>query len=221
MKPSRSLPADPADPGLRRDYRSAPLLEAEVHADPVEQFRDWFQQAVALDLPLPNAMALATATRDGKPAVRYVLLKDLSAAGFSFYTHASSAKGKQIADNPEVALAFYWSQMHRQVRVEGQARLLSAAESDAYFNTRPDDSRLAVWVAEQSSVVESRAFLEARMAELERQYGGEPAPRPANWVGYRVKPERMEFWQGRESRLHDRLLYAWQDGGWRLSRLAP
>ena len=206
---------------LRRDYRHVALQEQEAKDDPVEQFKGWFQQAIDFGVPLPNAMALATATRDGKPTVRYVLLKDISERGFSFYTHSVSVKGRQIAENPDVALVFYWSQMHRQVRMEGKACLLANAESDAYFNTRPHDSRLAVWVADQSSPVESREFLENRMAEIAERYPGDFVPRPDTWVGYTVTPECMEFWQGRESRLHDRLLYTREDGGWKLVRLAP
>ncbi len=206
---------------LRREYRHVALREQEVSANPVEQFKDWFRQAVDFGVPLPNAMALATATKDGKPTVRYILLKDISEQGFSFYTHSVSVKGKQMAENPDVALVFYWSQMHRQVRVEGKAHQLSDEESDAYFNTRPHDSRLAVWVADQSSLVESREFLENRMTEMAERYPDKAVPRPATWVGYRVAPERIEFWQGRESRLHDRLLYTRQAKGWKLTRLAP
>ena len=206
---------------LRREYRHVALLEQDVSANPIEQFKDWFGQAVEYGVPIPNAMALATATRDGKPTVRYVLLKDVSEGGFSFYTHSVSVKGKQIAENPDVALVFYWSQMHRQVRVEGKAYLLTDEESDAYFKTRPYDSRLAVWVADQSVQVESREFLENKIAEIAERYPGESVPRPTTWVGYRVVPDSMEFWQGRESRLHDRLLYTREDVGWKLVRLAP
>ena len=206
---------------LRREYRHVALLEQDASDDPIEQFKDWFGQAVEFGVPLPNAMALATATKDGKPTVRYVLLKDISEQGFSFYTHSISVKGRQIAENPDVALVFYWTQMHRQVRVEGKACLLTNAEADAYFNTRPNDSRLAVWIADQSSPVESREFLEDSMAEIAERYPDDFVPRPATWVGYRVMPERMEFWQGRESRLHDRLLYTREGGGWKIVRLAP
>ncbi len=206
---------------LRREYRHVALNEQDAMDDPVEQFKDWFRQAVEFGVPLPNAMALATATRDGKPTARYVLLKDINERGFSFYTHSVSVKGRQIAENPDVALVFYWSQMHRQVRVEGKAYLLSNEETDAYFNSRPYDSRLAVWVADQSSLVESRAFLENRMAEIGERYPGDIVPRPATWVGYRVAPECIEFWQGRESRLHDRLLYTRENDNWKRVRLAP
>ena len=206
---------------LRQEYRHVPLLEQDADPDPVEQFRGWFGQAVDYGVPLPNAMALATATKDGKPTVRFVLLKDVSERGFSFYTHSVSLKGRQIADNPEAALVFYWTQMHRQVRIDGKAYQLTDDEADAYFNTRPHDSRLAVWVADQSVEVESREFLENRMAEIAEQYPDESVPRPATWVGYRVVPDSMEFWQGRESRLHDRLLYTREEDGWKIVRLAP
>ena len=206
---------------LREEYRHLPLLEQDAHEDPIEQFKRWFAQAVDYGVPLPNAMALATATQDGKPSVRFVLLKDVSAQGFSFYTHAISAKGRQMQKNPDVALVFYWTQMHRQIRIEGTAHLLSDAEADAYFNTRPRGSRLAVHVADQSTEVESRAFLEHRMSDLAAQYRDETIPRPPTWVGYRVVPERIEFWQGRENRLHDRLLYTKEDSDWKIVRLAP
>ncbi len=203
------------------EYRYAALHEEDVKADPIEQFKDWFQQAMDADVPLPNAMVLATATQQGKPTARFVLLKDISQAGFSFYSHCVSVKGKQMAENPQVALVFYWSPMHRQVRVEGMVEQLPAEDADRYFDSRPHDSRLAVWVADQSSEVESRAYLQARMAEIEKQYPGEHVPRPDTWVGYRIQPEVMEFWQGRESRLHDRLLYSRCEGAWEMIRLAP
>jgi len=206
---------------LRQEYRHVALNEEDVKDEPIEQFKDWFQQAVDFDVPLPNAMVLATATRQGKPTARFVLLKEVNQAGFSFYSHSVSVKGKQMAENPEVALVFYWSQMHRQVRVEGVVEQLSDEESDDYFNSRPHDSRLAVWVAEQSSEVESRGYLEARMSEIEKQYPGEHVPRPDAWVGYRVKPQTIEFWQGRENRLHDRLVYTRNEQSWEMIRLAP
>ena len=206
---------------LRQEYRHVALLEQDADPNPVAQFKDWFGQAVDYGVPLPNAMALATATGDGKPNVRFVLLKDISDKGLSFYTHSVSVKGREMAENPDVALVFYWTQMHRQVRVEGRAYMLSDEEADAYFDTRPHDSRLAVWVADQSVEVESREFLESRMAEMAERYPDESVPRPATWVGYRVVPERIEFWQGRESRLHDRLLYTREGDGWKIVRLAP
>ena len=206
---------------LRQEYRHVPLLEQEAHADPVEQFKDWFGQAVDYGVPLPNAMALATVAKDGKPTLRFVLLKDVSDRGFSFYTHSVSVKGRQIADNPDVALVFYWTQMHRQVRIDGRAYLLTDDEADAYFDTRPHDSRLAVWVANQSTPVPGREYLEDRMAEIARRYPDDTVPRPTTWVGYRVVPDSVEYWQGRESRLHDRLLYTREDGGWKIVRLAP
>ncbi len=205
---------------LRREYRQVLLDEEKMNDDPVLEFESWFDQAVRLELELPNAMVLAT-VKDGKPAARYVLLKSFGQDGFVFFTHAVSAKGRQLADNPFAALVFYWSPIHRQVRVEGRVVGVSDQEADEYFASRPHGSRVAVWVADQSSEVESRTYLEERMAQLEEEYPGE-VPRPETWTGYRVIPDNIEFWQGRENRLHDRVLYRKSDDGdWSKSRLAP
>lgn len=207
---------------MRVEYTYTGLLEEEVRAHPVDQFEAWFGEAVAAELDLPNAMILATADADGRPDARYVLLKGFDHDGFVFYSHTDSDKGAQLAANPRAALVFYWHPMHRQVRIEGAAELLGEAPADEYFRTRPRGSQLSAWVARQSSTVEHRGSLLRRMGELEEQYEGRPVPRPPNWKGYRVVPERMEFWQGQENRLHDRLLYTRGDGDtWRLVRLAP
>ena len=205
---------------LRREYRQVVLDENEMNSDPILEFESWFDHAVNLELELPNAMVLAT-VKDGRPAARYVLLKSFDHDGFVFFTHTVSAKGKQLADNPCAALVFYWSPIHRQVRIEGNVVSVSDEEADEYFASRPHGSRVAVWVADQSSEVESRGQLENRMAELEKEYPDE-VPRPDTWAGYRVVPESIEFWQGRENRLHDRVLYRKSGvNAWEKTRLAP
>jgi pyridoxamine 5'-phosphate oxidase len=207
---------------MRVEYRHVALHEQEISADPIAQFREWFQGAVDCGIDVPNAMVLATADAQGRPSARYVLLKGLDADGFVFFTHSVSDKGKQLRDNPRAALVFYWAPMHRQVRVEGDVSEVSAAEADDYFASRPYGSQISVLVAPQSSTVSGRNFLEQRAAELDREFAGGPVPRPDTWTGYRVWPDRMEFWQGRENRLHDRLCYERQAGGtWRTRRLAP
>ena len=206
---------------LRREYRHATLNENEMHMDPIVAFDTWFQQAIDLELQLPNAMTLATVNGEGKPAARYVLLKSFDKSGFVFFTHSVSSKGQQIAKTPYAALVFYWSPIHRQVRIEGTVERVSEKEADEYFASRPYGSRIAVWVADQSSIIESREFMEEKVRELEQQYP-EDVPRPETWVGYRVKPESLEFWQGRENRLHDRIFYEKDENGdWRKHRLAP
>ncbi len=206
---------------LRREYRHVSLQEAQMQADPIAEFKSWFQQAVDIELELPNAMVLATVDEHGKPAARYVLLKSFDEKGFVFFSHSVSAKGQQIAENPAAALVFYWSPLHRQVRVEGRVEQLSAAAADEYFASRPYGSRIAVWVADQSSTIDSREFMEDRVKMLEEQYP-DSVPRPDTWIGYRVIPDSIEFWQGRESRLHDRILYeTTAGGGWSMKRLAP
>ena len=176
---------------LRQEYRQVLLDENEMNKDPIVEFESWFDYAVKLELPLPNAMVLAT-VKNGKPAARYVLLKSFGQDGFVFFTHAVSAKGKQLADNPFAALVFYWSPIHRQVRIKGSVVGVSEQEADEYFASRPYGSRVAVWVADQSSEVDSRIYLEQRMAELEKEYPDE-VPRPETWTGYRVIPDSIEF----------------------------
>ena len=206
---------------LRNEYSRAGLDESSLRPDPVAQFRGWFEDAIAADLHEPNAMTLATATPDGRPSARVVLLKGYDERGFVFYTNYEGRKGKEIERNPHVALVFYWGELERQVRIEGRASRVSESESDAYYASRPRGSRLGAWASEQSRPVEGRGVLEARLRELERDYEGENIPRPPFWGGYRVEPEAVEFWQGRENRLHDRLVYRRSDEGWEIERLQP
>jgi pyridoxamine 5'-phosphate oxidase len=209
-------------PELRKEYSQAGLSEADVDPDPIRQFRRWFDEAVAAGVPEPNAMTLATATPDGAPSARIVLLKDLSEAGFAFYTNYNGRKAREIAANPRAALVFYWLSMERQVRVEGSVEKTSPAESDAYFRTRPLGARIGARVSPQSEVLPDRAALERRIEEVTAEFADGDVPRPAWWGGYRLRPEAIEFWQGRPSRLHDRLLYRRQPtGAWQMVRLAP
>jgi pyridoxamine 5'-phosphate oxidase len=213
------LPRNVAD--LRKEYTRAGLTESDVASDPVEQFRRWFDEALEADLHEPNAFVLATATRDGLPSARVVLLKGLDERGFVFYTNYEGRKGRELEENPRAALLFYWGELERQVRVEGTVSRTSEEESDAYYASRPRGSRLGAWASEQSRVVEGREFLEDRIGDLEAEYEGREVPRPAFWGGYRVEPEAVEFWQGRENRLHDRIVYRREDGGWKTERLQP
>jgi pyridoxamine 5'-phosphate oxidase len=206
---------------LRRDYASRWLDEAGLADDPVAQFRVWFEEALAAGLLDANAMSLATASASGEPSVRTVLLKDVDDRGFTFFTHYTSAKGRDLAGNPRAALLFFWPALERQVRITGAATRVSREESEAYFASRPLESRWAAWAAPQSDVVPSREVLEARYEDVKARFGSD-VPCPPGWGGLRVRPERMEFWQGRPGRLHDRVLYTRQaDGTWTRSRLAP
>jgi pyridoxamine 5'-phosphate oxidase len=204
---------DPSPTGL--DERSA-------DPDPLRLFRTWLADAVAANLHEPNGMTLATATPDGRPAARLVLLRGHDERGFVFFTNYESRKGRELAANPWAALAFWWPELQRQVRIEGRVEQVIAEESDAYFRSRPRGHRLAAIASPQSRVIPERAVLEKRMHELEQRYPGEDVPRPEHWGGYRVRPEVIEFWQGRANRVHDRLRYERQeDGRWRIQRLAP
>jgi pyridoxamine 5'-phosphate oxidase len=198
------------------------LDEAEVDPNPIKQFAIWFKQAEAAVPILPNAMTLATATREGTPSARVVLLKDFDEGGFVFYTNYESAKGKELDENPVAALCFYWSELGRQVRITGTITKTSREESEAYFHTRPIDSQLGAWASNQSEVISSRTALEDKMEEMLNKYEGRRIPLPPYWGGYRVAPIEFEFWQNRESRLHDRIRYRLDHTGqWMIERLAP
>jgi pyridoxamine 5'-phosphate oxidase len=207
---------------IRREYSRAALTEAELHPDPLEQFRLWFDQALDAEVREPNAMTLATATPDGRPSARIVLLKGVDAEGFIFFTSSDSQKGRELEANPLAALVFFWPELERQVRVTGVARRIGREESESYFQSRPRGSRIGAWASTQSQVIPDRASLETRIAEMETAFPGAEIPLPPFWGGYRIEPESIEFWQGRRSRLHDRLRYTLgPDGGWAIERLAP
>ncbi len=197
------------------------LDEKTIDPDPIKQFQIWFNDAIAAKLPLPEAMTLATATPDGRPSARMVLLKQVDQEGFVFYTNYRSAKAKQLDANPYAALVFYWASLDRQVRVEGSVVKTSAQESRDYFRTRPRESQIGAWASEQSQAISSREVLEARAHELEDLYSDREVDLPEHWGGYRLKPERIEFWKSRIGRLHDRLLYQRDATGWSITRLAP
>jgi len=205
---------------LRQEYMQAGLSEAGAHADPLVQFERWLNDALAAQLPLANAMTLATVSAAGAPDARIVLLKGVDGGGFVFYTNYGSRKGRQLARQPEACLVFLWTQLERQVRIDGRVEKVSATESDAYFASRPVGARLSARASAQSEIVPGREFLE-KAAEKEKQMHGDKPPRPAHWGGYRVIPSRIEFWQGRENRLHDRLLYSRNGDSWKIERLAP
>ena len=207
---------------LRHEYTRAGLSEADVDADPIRQFGVWFEQALAAQVPEPNAMTLATVGVDGRPSARIVLLKGFDAAGFVFHTNYDSQKGKEIAVNPHAALVFFWPELERQVRIEGEVERLSAAESDAYFQSRPLGSRLSAWASRQSEPVADRAVLERELEETQQRFEGRDVPRPPFWGGLRLRPDAIEFWQGGANRLHDRLRYRRATpAAWRIERLSP
>ncbi|MBX9626332.1 MAG: pyridoxamine 5'-phosphate oxidase [Gemmataceae bacterium] len=207
---------------LRQEYTAGGLSEEDAGADPLALFRRWFEQATEAGLAEPNAFALATATPDGAPSVRFVLLKALDDRGFTFFTNTDSRKGLELAANPRAAMCFLWQPLERQVRVEGVVEIVTPAESDDYYARRPLGSRLGAWASPQSAVIPDRAFLEARHAELTAEYPDGNPPRPPNWGGHRILPRVIEFWQGRPSRLHDRVRFTRRpDGSWARDRLAP
>jgi pyridoxamine 5'-phosphate oxidase len=212
---------NPAIADLRQDYRQAALLESEADPNPIAQFQGWFAAAVAAQLPEPNAMTIATATPDGIPSARIVLLKDVDDRGFVFFTNYNSHKGQELTANPQAAIVFLWTELERQVRIQGRVEKIATAESDEYFYSRPPGSRLGAWASNQSEVVASREVLDQQLADLEAKYANQEIPRPEHWGGFRVMPTMIEFWQGRSSRLHDRLRYRSIDGAWVIDRLSP
>ena len=206
---------------LREQYTKGGLRERDLRPSPFEQFQLWFDQAVAAQLKEPNAMCLATASAEGIPSARIVLLKGMDDRGFVFFSNYESQKGEELEENPHAALVFYWAELERQVRITGSVEKVTREETEIYFATRPRESQLGAWVSEQSVVISGRKALEEQMAALEKWYEGSEIPAPPNWGGYRVIPEAIEFWQGRPGRLHDRLRYRLEDGKWTIERLAP
>ncbi|KAI9449348.1 pyridoxamine 5'-phosphate oxidase [Russula earlei] len=206
--------------GIRTDYKLRSLTEADVAANPFEQFTRWWQEAVHSKIEEVNAMTLATATKEGQPSARIVLLKGYDNNGFTFFTNYDSQKGNEMAENPHIALVFFWRELERQVRIEGLVKQTSAAISDEYFFSRPAGSRIGAWSSPQSKVIESREVLEEKEQQFIKQFG-ENIPRPPHWGGYVVAPRMIEFWQGRSNRLHDRIQYRVEKDNWRIVRLAP
>jgi pyridoxamine 5'-phosphate oxidase len=207
---------------LRKDYTLTGLAEKDLARDPFRQFEKWFQEAEASKLVEPNAMILASATRDGRPSARAVLLKGVDGRGFVFFTNYESRKGRELDTNPRASLVFPWFAFERQVIVEGPVAKVPREESESYFSSRPLPSQLAAWASAQSTIIPGRKALEEAMKDLEKKYAGRPVPLPPHWGGFRVTPETVEFWQGRRSRLHDRLRYRREpEGGWTVERLAP
>ncbi len=206
---------------LRRDYQGGPLNEQDVAADPLEQFRRWFGEVVSAGVDMADAFALATVDGDGRPSVRMVLLKGLGQGGFEFFTNYDSRKAHELDANPRASMCFWWQAVARQVRVDGQVTRMTAAESDAYFATRPREANVGALASPQSRPLSDRAELERRVEQVRREWEGRDLVRPAGWGGYRLQPDAVELWQGRADRLHDRLLYVREGASWRLMRLAP
>lgn len=207
---------------IRKEYKLQTLAENDVLKDPIAQFDKWWQEAVHADIDEVNAMTLATASADGMPDARIVLLKGFDTKGFSFFTNYNSSKGHQLLENPRATLVFFWKELERQVRISGLVSLVSEKISEEYFNSRPEGSRLGAWASPQSEVIENREWLEDNEKKLREEWNGTSVTRPPHWGGYLVKPVRMEFWQGRPSRLHDRILFSLQTNGqWKIQRLAP
>jgi pyridoxamine 5'-phosphate oxidase len=206
---------------LRRDYTLEALVEDHANPDPFGQFQQWFDAAVQAELPEPNAMTLATIDTEGFPAARIVLLKDFDSSGFVLFTNYNSHKGQELSQTPKAALVFLWAELERQVRIQGTVEKISPEESDSYFYSRPHNSRLGAWASNQSEVIPNREVLDRQLEALKAEYEGKEVPRPPHWGGFRVKPQTIEFWQGRTSRLHDRLRYRLSEGVWTIDRLSP
>lgn len=206
---------------FREEYRRGELIESEVKSNPLQQFEVWIQDAINNLVSEPNAMSVATATPEGKPSIRVVLLKELTERGFVFFTNYNSRKGKEIYENPHAAIVFDWHTMERQVRIEGIIAKISEIDSDTYFNSRPEGSKIGAWVSPQSQVVKNRQELDELQIKTEQQFEGKNIPRPPHWGGYILVPTKIEFWQGRPSRLHDRILYKLEGNKWIIERLAP
>lgn len=205
---------------LRKSYMKGSLSEKDVEPNPIDQFHIWFKQARNADIPEPNAMTVASVDVNGKPSARVVLIKEVTESGFVFFTNYDSRKGRALITNPHAALLFFWPELERQVRIEGSVEKLSDLESDEYYHSRPLDSRIGAWASPQSQIISGRAELITKAAEYALKFALNP-PRPAHWGGFRVKPELIEFWQGRPSRLHDRIQYSQINSGWKIDRLAP
>lgn len=207
---------------IRKDYKLKNFTEADAAPDAIAQFTTWWNDAVNSEIDEVNALTLATATGDGKPSARIVLLKGYDATGFVFFTNYNSHKGLELAQNPQACMVFFWKELERQVKIEGTIEKVSEAESDEYYFSRPAGSQLGAWCSPQSSVIESRQVIEENVKKYEAQFANTPITRPSHWGGYRLKPQLLEFWQGRPNRLHDRLQYSLQqDASWKIERLAP
>lgn len=207
---------------IRKDYSKKMLQETDVHADAIEQFKTWWTEAVDSAIDEVNAMTLATASAQGKPSARVVLLKGFNESGFIFFTNYHSQKASEIEENPRVSLVFFWKELERQVRIDGTIKKITAEDSDEYFYSRPVESRIGAWASPQSKVIASRKVIEENVVELEKSFAGKTIDRPPHWGGYIIKPAVIEFWQGRSSRLHDRLQYSLNEmGQWEIKRLAP
>ena len=213
------MPNDIAD--IRKDYKLQSLLETDISTDPFTQFGNWWNEAVKSDIEEVNAMTLATSTISGTPSARIVLLKAYTNEGFKFFTNYQSHKAKEMEQNPRVALVFFWKELERQIRIEGTVEKVSATESDEYFESRPIKSKIGAWASPQSRAVLNRGWIEESFEEFSNKFPEDAVPRPPHWGGYIVKPSLFEFWQGRRSRLHDRIQYKKEEDGWKIERLAP
>lgn len=206
---------------LSKQFVLYDLKESDLDPNPINQFRNWYDQALGAEFVHPNAFTLATSTRDGKPSARQLLLKDFDEKGFVFYTNSESKKGGDLADNPSAAICFWWDKLERQVRVEGIVKMVSQQEAEEYFHSRPIGSQLGAWASNQSTIIPDRKLLDNRYKEFEHKFQDKVVPRPPYWNGYRLVPVAIEFWQGRDNRLHDRLRYRLENGNWMIERLAP